>query len=333
MTGLAVGGLLRTWLVKLSKTQLQRLYNPLVQSLADADGLTAYCRAQADARYAEERKRLATRHEEDLKRAKESHVQAIDIGETKRDERIRQINEIYAQRMVDVQTTQQREMREAVEAHRRRMAEIQDAIRAQPREARRAVQKPQGTGPHSLRDQVDARWPPAGATGWTRVSPSSPRCGATSTRYGPTWDDPSWPDRPLPRSSRRSSAWALSRSSSPRCPRGVSSDPRLMEGIAREFELPALRPFPAAANLLIETPAEGRAAALAVLQASMFRLLTSLPPGRSGSRSSIRSASAATSARSCTWPTSTRPSSPTRSGPILARSRSDWPTWQRTWRP
>ena len=40
-----------------------------------------------------------------MKRAKESHVRAIDIGETKRDERIRQINELYAQRMVDVQTT------------------------------------------------------------------------------------------------------------------------------------------------------------------------------------------------------------------------------------
>src|SRR5271166_1399493 len=125
VTGLAVGGLLRTWLVQLSKTQLQRLYNPLVQSLADADGLTAYCRSQAEARYAEERKRLATRHEEDMQRAKEIHVRAIDVGETKRDERIRQINEIYAQRMVDVQTTQAREMSEAVESHQRRMAEIQ----------------------------------------------------------------------------------------------------------------------------------------------------------------------------------------------------------------
>ena len=42
VTGLAVGGLLRTWLVQLSKTQLQRLYQPLCQSLADADGLNAY---------------------------------------------------------------------------------------------------------------------------------------------------------------------------------------------------------------------------------------------------------------------------------------------------
>ena len=63
-------------------------------------------------------------------------------------------------------------------------------------------------------------------------------------------------------------------------PGGVSPDPRLMEGLPTRFDLPALRPFPAAANLLIESNQEGRAAALGVLQASMFRLLTSLPPGQ-----------------------------------------------------
>ena len=54
-----------------------------------------------------------------------------------------------------------------------------------------------------------------------------------------------------------------------------------MEGVPTSFTFPArAERFPPAANLLIETPAEGRAAALAVLQASMFRLLTSLPPGQ-----------------------------------------------------
>ena len=109
LTGLAVGGLMRSWLVQLCRTQLQRLYNPLTQSLADADGLAADCRAQAESHYAEERKWVATLHEEDMSGAKESHVRAIEIGETKCDERIRQINEVYAQRMVDIQTTQVRE--------------------------------------------------------------------------------------------------------------------------------------------------------------------------------------------------------------------------------
>ncbi len=72
VSGLAVGGLLRTWLVQLSKTQLQRLYNPLSQSLADADGLAAYCRAQADARYSEERKKVTAQHEDALKRTRKA---------------------------------------------------------------------------------------------------------------------------------------------------------------------------------------------------------------------------------------------------------------------
>jgi hypothetical protein len=53
-----------------------------------------------------------------------------------------------------------------------------------------------------------------------------------------------------------------------------------MKGVPATFPFPAVRPFPTGANLLIETPAAGRAAALDVLQASMFRLLTSLPPAQ-----------------------------------------------------
>ena len=49
---------------------------------------------------------------------------------------------------------------------------------------------------------------------------------------------------------------------------------QLMEGIARTFVFPALTAFPDRSNLLIEAPAEGRAAALSLLQGAMLRLLT-----------------------------------------------------------
>ena len=169
-----------------------------MQSLADADGLTAYCRAQAEARYAEERKRLATRHEEDMKRAKENHVRAIDIGETRRDERIRQINEIYAQRMVDIQTTQASEMSEAVESHRRRMSEIQ------AQSERNLVKLDEHY--KSLKEQVRTRYETKWAALATRWREGMQRVGSELSavqrsvdEIGPTWDDPSWPDRPLPR--------------------------------------------------------------------------------------------------------------------------------------
>ena len=169
-------------------------------------------------------------------------------------------------------------MSEAVESHRLRMSEIQT-------QSERSLVKLDEQY-KSLKEQVrvryETKWTALAARwrdGMERVSSELSAVQRTVDEIGPTWDDPSWPDRPLTRrvpSVIRMGTVAVELAA---LERGVSSDPRLMDGIAREFELPALRPFPAAANLLIETPTEGRAAAMAVLQASMFRILTSLPPG------------------------------------------------------
>lgn len=122
--GGVLGFLLRTWLVKLSKSQLERLYVPLMQSLADADGLNAYCRNRVNAQHQEVRRRLSERRDLELKRAEEAHRKSVAEGESQRDERLRKINEVYAERMVEVQTTQQRDLRKALEDHDRRIADL-----------------------------------------------------------------------------------------------------------------------------------------------------------------------------------------------------------------
>lgn len=61
---------------------------------------------------------------------------------------------------------------------------------------------------------------------------------------------------------------------------GVPEDDRLIPE-QTEFDLPALIPFPEEASLLIRASgAEGRAAAVDLLQVAMLRLLTTLPPGK-----------------------------------------------------
>ncbi len=180
--------------------------------------------------------------------------------------------------MVDVQTTQATAMSEAVDANRQRMAELK-------------VQTERGLvkldeNYQSLKEQVKSRYEKKWAAmagrwreGMERVTAELAAVRQAVDAVGPPWDDPSWADRPLPRSLPpvlRLGEAAVDLAS---LPGGVSSDPRLMEGIRRRFDLAVMRAFPGAANLLIETPPEGRAAAVAVLQASMFRILTSLPPG------------------------------------------------------
>jgi ABC-type multidrug transport system fused ATPase/permease subunit len=60
---------------------------------------------------------------------------------------------------------------------------------------------------------------------------------------------------------------------------GIPDDPRLKPP-ATEFTLPLLLPLPARSLLLLKAGEAGRARAIESLQASMLRLLTSMPPGK-----------------------------------------------------
>ncbi len=223
-------------------------------------------------------------------------------------------------------------MSEAVEAHRQRMAEI----KTQSERNLAKLDENYKTLKEQVRTRYDTRWTALAARwrdGMAHVSSELAAVNRKVDEIGPSWDDPSWPDRPLPRLVPPVVRMGSAAVDLAALPGGISSEPRLMDGIARKFELPALRPFPAAANLLIETPTEGRSAALAVLQASMFRLLSSLPPGmvrftivdpigigrNFGAFMHLADYDPALVTNQI-WTDA-------------ARSRSGWPSWKCTWRP
>jgi hypothetical protein len=277
--GAALVGLLRTGMIKLARDQLERLYLPLRQALADADHLATHCRAGVDAQLHEARRVIAARRDADHKRADANHSRAIVEGETRRDERLRKINEVFAARTTEVQTTQQRDLRDAIDAHDRLMAEIKSQAEAK---ALKLDEKYR-----SLKEQVRSRhetsWA-AMAEGWRegmrRASEEVDTIEREAAAYGPRWDDPVWSSRPLPRIIPPVTRFGDVTLDLRDLPAGISVDARLMDGIRTRFILPALRAFPGRTSFLIEHPPEGRAEALSVLQASMLRLLTSLPPGQ-----------------------------------------------------
>jgi hypothetical protein len=277
--GLTLAVLLRTWLVKLSKTQLERLYNPLHQTLSDADVLTAYCRGVVDAQLKEERRRLTAMRDDELKRAEDEYRKSIANGEAHRDERLRKINEVYAERMVEIQTGQQRDLRAALDAHDRRLSELRAQVEISFPKLERKYQ--------SMKEQIKGRYETAWRAmadlwreGMRHAAAELDAVNREVNGYYPPWDDPVWSEPRLPRVVPPVIRFGAVPLDLAELPHGMPADPRLMEGVRSAFDFPALRAFPAGANLLIETPAEGRAAALAVLQASMFKLLTSLPPAQ-----------------------------------------------------
>src|SRR5262249_20907689 len=63
-------------------------------------------------------------------------------------------------------------------------------------------------------------------------------------------------------------------------PNGLPRDARLKPEVPTSFSLPALLAFPDQCSLLLKASADGRTQAVQALQAVMFRLLTTIPPGK-----------------------------------------------------
>ncbi|MGP0069050.1 MAG: hypothetical protein ACLQGP_36300 [Isosphaeraceae bacterium] len=189
--GAALAVLLRVWLVKLSRNQLERLYLPLKQDLADADNLAAYARGIVDDRLKDARQQLAARRDEDLKRNEANHARLLRAAEAQRDERLRRINEVYASRMVEVQTTQQRDLREAIDAYDRHVAELQ----AQAKAKFQKLDQKYRTLKEQIASQYESSWHSMAET-W-REGMRNTAAEIESVRrdvavYCPRWDDPAY---------------------------------------------------------------------------------------------------------------------------------------------
>lgn len=275
-----VGGyLLKVQLEKLSASQVGKLFYPLSQALIDSEAQVGEARAGVEDHHKAEKLRVATVRDEALQKAKEKQSRAIADAEANRDEQLRVINEVYARRKVEAQTKLAREMREAVDQHDRRMAEIplqhEASLAKLEGKYRELKVKIQAHHEASWKAMAD-RW----RQGMGRAQAALGEVAKEVDAFAPRWDDPSWADRGPSKAVAPLLRIGETRVELADLPGGLPIDPRLMEGIAARYDFPALLPFPDRANLLIEGPAAARSAALGVLQAAMFRLLTGLPPGQ-----------------------------------------------------
>ncbi len=276
--GLAIGLALRMKLVELAKHQLLRLYDPLMKSTADAQVLADYCKARVDGRLQEALKTLAARSARDQEQAKERHTLAIAQGEADRDERLRHINEVYGRKLRENQERRDAATRDADEARARKSADLKAKAEAG---ARRVEDEFRAAKDRALAADEDDRR--AMAAAW-RESTSAALAALDDVArraegYGLDWSAPDADARPLPAELPPALRFGTVEVALDALPGGLPADPSLREGIPKAVNLPALRPFPAAANLLVETPAEGRAAASTAIQAAMLRLLTGVRPG------------------------------------------------------
>jgi DNA segregation ATPase FtsK/SpoIIIE, S-DNA-T family len=276
---LAIGFLLRAWLYAIAGMQVDRVYRPLGQELADIEALVAQARSWAEEVHKARIAEITARRDEEIGRAAQRHDKAIQDSDARRAELSRRAEETFAARREQVQALQE-ELRRAEEEYVRRMGEAQRRSEAEGRQ-----------NEEHYRTQVAAiraRDAEARATltrhwreGMARVQATLEQVERALGRLNLPWGDPAWDAGPFPDAIPPVIRLGEVRVPLDQIPKGISANAQLMEGIPRTFTFPMLSPFPDRAGLLIEAAGEeGRRASIAALQAGMMRLLTSLPPGK-----------------------------------------------------
>ena len=336
--GAVLGGvlafLLRTWLVKLCKVQLERLYTPLTQSLADADALDGLLPRQGrrpNSRKSARRSSPAgTKTSSAPRRTTARRLPPPRIAATNgcaRSTRSTPTGWSRSRRPASARCAS------AIDAHERRDGRAQGDGRVRLPQARREVQGIQGTDPLRTRVGVEC----AGRALARRLEPGGRRAGRDQPRSR----------RLLPRLERRRLAVASASQARPARDPLRHGSPRA--GLAARWRLEPRR-------------LDGRRAHVVQLPGPLALSGERQPVDRNARRSTRRGARGASgvdvpaAGEPAAGPGSVHDHRPDRhrpqlrrvhapgrlrrcardrprSGPTRARSRSGWPTWPFTWKP
>jgi hypothetical protein len=289
-----VGVLTETLLSSLSRSRVLAICMPLCQALADAEPsarrvLEHYTLVrqreiaktrrrlnrklhEAFRQYKKERAASKKRREEGLLEAHDDCGRRLAANEWRRVDGLRQAEASYQERRDEIQKRYEADTRQLHDHHKQQIEEIK---------ARHERE----------RQQLADQW----RQGLAQARATITAVHEETSRLFPAWDDPTWSAWTAPvdvPSGERFGEFRVSlggrlngiptQGDNPKSETRNPNNPISDFGFRisdLDFSLPALCPFPGG-SLLIQASDDGRARAVDVLQTLMFRLLTTIPPGK-----------------------------------------------------
>jgi S-DNA-T family DNA segregation ATPase FtsK/SpoIIIE len=279
LSTIALAAVAHWFLAARTRWWVRELYLPLCHVLLEAEQTRHVLldRYKEDSRVAIlEGKR---KHNEDVRAAHTAYRRQRSASKQQRNAALPPIEERYRKEQTDSQVRRDAALREAEERYHRRCTEAQqlyeqDMLQLQGRQRQHLA---------DIRARHECDWATL-ADAWKQtvahLNSSVAEVNQQADRLFPAWDDPTWQD------------WKPSGGVPPvlrlgeyevqlgQLPAGLPRDEELRALTPEVIRLPALCPFPGQASLLLEASDEGRARAVEALQATLFRLLTSLPAGK-----------------------------------------------------
>jgi ABC-type multidrug transport system fused ATPase/permease subunit len=275
--GIFVGAAILLYVVALAR--VRPVARHLQEDLAAARAALASARNEAKGEREAGIDELRHKRERDVVKAKDKYNPILDEIGTRREQHVSRIHEKYPALIKELETKRVTELKEAEETHdtkKREIVELHETTHRQARERHDLLTR-------ELRERHEQAWQhliEQWTEGSTRIQRTFDEAIRMSAELFPPWDDPQWQGWDPPMDFAPAIRFGELKVEAAKLPGGVPVDQRLQIPWPEVFGLPAAIAFPDRCSLLLETGDEGGADAVAVLQTVMFRLLTTLPPGK-----------------------------------------------------
>jgi hypothetical protein len=276
---LVVAAAVWIWLHLLARAQIRKVHTPLARAVAAAKRLYPNCELQLERDCRRELAGSKRRYVKELRQAGEKFKQLRHEYRERRSNGLQQAVDRYKRKRAELKERRAGEWSAAATSYRRRRVAIQGRYEKDSREAHEGYARQVAERKQAYEEAwqvVAGHW----VQGLARLRAETDAINRECNRVFPSWVDSSWdnwtPARDVPPVIR----FGICQAGLAQIPNGPAQHPRLQTEESGEFTLPAFVPFPDPCAMLIHARDEGRIQAAQVFQAVMFRLVTSLPPGK-----------------------------------------------------
>ena len=276
---LVIGVVARQSIASKARKQITAAAAPMAMALSDAEHL-----ADRSADWVQENaKRLKAeverRRDAHNKKHADVHAKLLPELEARRDADLKAAEERYPKALAEAAKTYEADLSAAEDKYKKDLAEAKanGERDLQETDARHfaAVEARQAAYEAAWKKLVDD-WRDAVDHARSELDDVNAR----SDRMFLPWHDPAWDPWTPPSESPPVLRFGEVKVPMKQIPQGVPEDPRFQGITPESFTLPAFLKFPDKLSLLIKASDDGRAPAVQLLQATMLRFLTAIPPGK-----------------------------------------------------
>ena len=263
----------------LGVSQLRKGYRPIIEQTTVARGLCDVIEELAGHVRDVEARALLEKKQADVERAKAQHVKKRELIERRRQDDVAAVDKRHRPAIEEMKARHEKELAQVQSLAAEQIGQLE----SEHRERSERIEAEHAARMSDLRDEamsegerLEREWFERHSLARLAGEDMEDRAAALF----PGWNDERWREYHSPAAAPPAIMFGRIATDVASFKGGLPDEARLIEPVRTSYDLPAMMDFPGHCSLLLECGPKYRDEAIATLQNTMLRALTSIPPGK-----------------------------------------------------